>query len=80
MYILKKLKINKIKINFVILNVYNLESVLIQQIFTILKTWHIHVICFSINIPIPHNGCRKTHVIRKRNKGTKKNNEQIMGL
>jgi len=77
---LKKLKTNKIKINFLILNVSNLESALIVPIFTILKTWNIQIFSFSFNLPKPHNGCRKTHLMRKRNKGTKKNKEQLMGL
>jgi len=80
MRLIKKLKNNKLKINFVILNICNLEANLVQHIFTILKTWHIHIISFSYNLETPHNGCRKRHIARKRNKGTKKNQEQILGL
>ena len=80
MYLFKKLKILKIKINFIFLNITNLGFILIKQIFNILKTWHVNVISFKYLLSIPHNGCRKAHLSRKRKKKLKKNKKQLQGL
>ena len=80
MYLFRKIKILKIKIQFIILNVSNLESILIQQIFNILKTWIINIIALKYILSTPHNGCRKTHLSRKRKKKLKKSKKQLLGL
>lgn len=80
MYLFKKLKASKIKIHFIILSLSNTSPILVQQIFIILKTWNIRILAFNYTLAVPHNGCRKAHMSRKRNKKRKKNKEQIKGL
>jgi hypothetical protein len=38
MYLFKRLKNNKVKISFIIVTLSNIEPILVQQIFTLLKT------------------------------------------
>jgi hypothetical protein len=65
----------KIYIKFIHLCIENLESNLIQHLFTVFKTWNINVTFLKYEISTPHNGCRRTHKSRKRNKGRRKMTE-----
>ena len=66
--LLKKLKIKNKKIKYIHLYIQNLDLTLIQHIFTFFKTWDINISFLKYQIPIPHNGCRKNHKARIRQK------------
>ncbi len=70
----------KLKINFILLFIQNIELNLIQKVLNFFKTLEIPIIYLKYEIPISHNGCRKPHLPRKRNKGKKKNTKFRMGL
>lgn len=73
-------KIRDLKIKYINLNLNNLDNDLLQHIFVIFTTWNITINYITYAIPIPHNGCRRSHKSRKRNKGKKKNKDIILGL
>ena len=45
----------------------------VEYILNFFKLWNIQVTFFKYDLPVPHNGCRRSHKARKRNKGRKKN-------
>ncbi len=75
--ILKQLRIMKISIKFIHLFIGNIESNLIQYLFAFFKTWNINITFLKYNVTIPHNGCRRSHKSRKRQKGRRKMTEII---
>ena len=61
------------KVQFIHLYVQNVNNNILQYILHFFKLWNIQVTFFKYDLPIPHNGCRRSHKARNRNKGRKKN-------